>query len=313
MKISNGSISEYSRLVTAALLGVILWSCETIIDPKLSDAEPVLVVDAWLNNRSDNQVIILTNSQGYFNSSPLSEVSGASVEVLNITTGETLQFVEEENTGKYIWAPSEPGQTIGQVGDQFKLLVQVSGYSCEATSAMNRVPPIDSITFNFEPGNAIFPDGFVGECWANDLPGKGDAYWIKAWKNDTLLLKPAEINLAFDGGFSEGNNFDGVTFITPKRRGINPINTDADGNPLPSYLPGDSVYVEIHSLTRSAFNFLNEVVIQTNRPGGFSELFAAPVSNVGTNLTISGDGGSARVLGFFNVAAVSSAGKRLNQ
>ena len=294
------------------IIGLVFSSCETIIDPKLADAEPVVVIDAWLDNKSDNQTINLTKSQGYFDASPLVAINGATVEVLNITTGEVLVFNEQGNSGKYIWTPAAPGITIGQIGDQYKLSVDVNGVGYESTSEMNRVPVIDSITFNFEPGNAIFPDGYVGECWANDLPGKGDAYWIKAWKNDTLLLKPAEINLAYDGGFSDGNNFDGVTFITPKRRGINPINTDADGNPLPSYLPGDSVYVEIHSLTKPAFNFLNEVVIQTNRPGGFSELFAAPVSNVGTNISVSNGTGS-KVLGFFNVAAVSVAGKRLRE
>jgi hypothetical protein len=308
------SIFRFFRIVPLLILAVatMFSSCETIIDPKLADAEPVMVIDAWLDNKSDSQMVTLTKSQRYFDSNPLVAVNGATVEVLNITSGELLIFTEQGTTGKYLWTPAAPGSNIGQVGDQFKLSVEFGGISYEATSAMNRVPVIDSITFNFEPGNAIFPDGYVGECWANDLPGKGDAYWIKAWKNDTLLLKPAEINLAFDGGFSEGNNFDGVTFITPKRRGINPINTDADGNPLPSYLPGDSVYVEIHSLTKPAFNFLNEVVIQTNRPGGFSELFAAPVSNVGTNISVSG-GNTGRVLGFFNVAAVSSSGKSLRE
>ena len=132
------------------LAGVMMFSsCETIIDPKLADAEPVMVIDAWLDNKSENQMVILTKSQGYFDAAPLVAVNGATVEVLNITSGELLIFTEQGTTGKYLWTPAAPGNTIGQVGDQFRLSVEFDGLSYEATSAMNRVPVIDSITFNF--------------------------------------------------------------------------------------------------------------------------------------------------------------------
>jgi cobyrinic acid a,c-diamide synthase len=75
---------------------------------------------------------------------------------------------------------------------------------------------------------------------------------------------------------------------------------------------GDSVYVEIHSITPEAFNFLNQVVIQIDRPGGFSELFAAPLANVSTNISNMNSNGKP-VVGFFCVSAVSTAGKRLEE
>jgi hypothetical protein len=34
---------------------MIFVSCETTIDPRLEQAEPVLVVDAWINNKADTQ------------------------------------------------------------------------------------------------------------------------------------------------------------------------------------------------------------------------------------------------------------------
>ena len=126
------------------------------------------------------------------------------------------------------------------------------------------------------------------------------------------MNKPSEINLAYDAGFSAGGNFDGVSFITPIRQGINPFDQDDNDEIIPPYLPGDSVYVEIHSITLEAFNFMNEVAIQTNRPGGFSELFASPISNVSTNI-FNANNSSRKALGFFNVAAVSGLGKRLEE
>ena len=182
----------------------------------------------------------------------------------------------------------------------------------EASTSIGRVPVIDSLTFLFEEELGFFPDRYTAEFWSRDPAGKGDTYWIKAWKNDTLLLRPSEINLAFDAGFSEGGNLDGVTFITPIRQAINPFNTDKDGNFLSPYLPGDTVRVEIHSISKEAFTFLNEVVIQTDRSGGFAELFAAPMANVGTNI-VNVDKKGRTALGFFNVASVSRFGKRLRE
>ncbi len=70
--------------------------------------------------------------------------------------------------------------------------------------------------------------------------------------------------------------------------------------------------MEIHSISLAAFNFLSEVAIQSNRPGGFSELFAKPLSNVSTNIFNENPNGKP-VLGFFNVAAVSSLGKKFEE
>ena len=84
---------------------------------------------------------------------------------------------------------------------------------------------------------------------------------------------------------------------------------DENGDFQAPFLPGDSIYVELHSITNEAFFFLSEVQFQTDRPGGFAELFATPLSNVVTNIIPSDE--NAEVVGFFNVSAVSGNGKRL--
>ncbi|HAC24105.1 MAG TPA: DUF4249 domain-containing protein, partial [Cytophagales bacterium] len=91
---------------------------------------------------------------------------------------------------------------------------------------------------------------------------------------------------------------------------MNPIEQNEDDEFLPAYAPGDSAYVEIRSISKEAFNFLNEVIIQTDRPGGVSELFARPIANVSTNISNSNPQGP-RAVGFFNVSSVSGSGKRL--
>ncbi len=295
-------------MLSASLLMI---SCEDEISPELENADAIIVIDAWLNNKPGEQLIKISQTQPYFENILPPGVSGASVTVRD-ELGMEYSFVEDVNqSGNYIWTPVA-NEVIGMIGRTYTLSVQLNGETFVARSSMGRVPVIDSLTFRFEEANAFQSESFLAEFWATDFPGPNDTYLIKAWKNGVLLNKPSEINLAYDAGFSAGGNFDGVTFITPIRQAINPFEQDENDEFLSPYQPGDSTYVEIHSITLEAFNFMNEVIIQTNRPGGFSELFATPISNVSTNIFNTNNNGS-QVLGFFNVAAVSGSGKKFDQ
>jgi Domain of unknown function (DUF4249) len=293
-------------------ISLIAMSCETIIDPTLEKAEPILVVDAWLTNQPNEQRIMITQTQTYFDNKTPPGVSSAVISVKNETDGRVFNFTPKAAAGNYSWTPSNSTEVLGKTGDEFSLAVTMGQDLFIASSIMGRVPAIDSISFTFEPASGFLPELTTAQFWATDLKGRGDAYWIKAWRNDTLLLKPGEINLAFDAGFSERGNLDGVTFIQPIRQGITPFDADDNGALIPPYEKGDSVYVEIHSLTVEAFDFLTEVVIQTDRPGGFSELFASPIANVSTNISNTNPAGK-KAVGFFNVGAVSWNGRRLKE
>ena len=171
------------------------------------------------------------------------------------------------------------------------------------------MPPVDSISFTFEEEDGPFPEGYFAEFWSRDLAGAGDTYWIKTFKNGVYQGKPDEINIAFDAGFSNGGSIDNLIFIPPIRFGVNSFEENEDGELQAPFLAGDSIYVELHSITNEAFYFLSEVAFQTNRPGGFAELFATPLSNVVTNILPSDE--KVEVVGFFNVSAVAGNGKKL--
>lgn len=286
-------------------------ACDDQIFPKLTDAPIALVVDAWITNHPREQVIYLTRSQSYFdNTTPLPAI-GAQVNVID-NNGNDFTFVDNDSKGAYVWTPST-GQSFGNIGDDYSLTINFEGETFVSQSKMNRVPLVDSITFSFEPKDAFSPDRFFGEFWSRDLLGPGDTYWIKAFKNGQLLSKPSEINLAYDAAFSAGGDADSddKPFIPPIRGNVNPSEEEDNGDSVSPYIDGDSLYVEIHSINEPAFNFLTQVVIQTDRPGGFAELFAKPLSNVSTNITNQNANSETIVLGFFNVAAVSGNGKKL--
>lgn len=288
-----------------------LWSCDDEVTVDVGSAEPMLNIDAWINNKPETQNIYLTLTQDYFDNKSLPPAAtGAEVKVTD-QDGHVYQFVEDLTTrdGAYRWYPQN-GEVLGVIGKKYTLEVIYKGEVYTAASTMKRVPPVDSLTLSYQEGIGRMDDIYRAEFWAADIAGKGDTYLIRAYKDGQLLNKASEITTAFDAGTSSGSGFDGVTFITPIRLGINANDLDDDDRPVSPLLNGDSVFVEIHSINLAAFNYLTEVVAQTNKMGGISELFtSSPLANVSTNLVNRNEQGSA-VVGFFNVAAVSGRGKK---
>lgn len=296
-------------LMVGVSLSPLLFSCEDVINPTLERAESVLVIDAWLTNKPGKQQIVLTRTQPYFENILPPGVSGATVKVTD-QNGKIYSFNESTKTGVYEWLPAT-NEVFGSVGLRYNLSIIVAGENFVSESVMGRVPVIDSVTFFKEDATQFTDEQYQAEFWSTDPLESGDSYWIKTYKNGQVLNKPSEILTAYDAGFSKGGNFSGITFIAPIRRSINPFDEDPnDKNKTKSpYIVGDSIYVEINAVTEASFNFLNEMKIQTDRPGGFGELFATPLSNVSTNITNANAKGS-KVVGFFNVGAVSGLGRK---
>ncbi|MCF2447406.1 DUF4249 domain-containing protein [Dyadobacter sp. CY345] len=288
-----------------------LWACDDEIDLTVSSADPIINIDAWINDKPETQRIYLTFTQDYFENNSLPPVvRGAKVTVTD-DEGNIYEFTEESNNvnGAYSWQPGKGGK-LGNVGKSYTLNVVYNGETFTATSVMKRVPPVDSLTLSYQEGQGMMDDSYRAEFWATDPSGKGDSYWIRAYKNGQLLNKASEVTTAYDAGTSSGSGFDGVTFISPIRIGINANDFDEDDRPESPLANGDSIYVEIHSINLVSFNYLAEVVSQADRMGGISELFtSAPLANVSTNIVNSNPNGSL-VVGFFNVAAVSGLGKK---
>ncbi len=293
-------------LIIPVIIG--LMACEDPIDVNLDEAEAVLVVDAWINNKPEPQVIKLSMTQPYFDSSQPPPVSNATV-MISTSSGDILSFVEGTTPGDYIWDPSTSAQGLGPIDTEYQLRIETDGELYVSQSAMNRVPTVDSIKFTFkEERNQFQPEGFYGEFLSTDFVGEGDTYWIKTIKNGVEQNRHLDITIAFDAGFSLGGVIDGVVFIQPIQDSVNPLNEELDQ--IVPYQVGDSLYVEIYSITNEAFFFLQELQIQTQRDGGFDEIFTEPFENVPSNIVNSDENG-AEVIGYFNVSAVSGRGRML--
>ena len=287
------------------LLLCFLSSCEDIVQVNLDAGTPQLAVDAWITNEPGEQNIRLNLTQAYFDNGTPTPALEATV-VVEDDEGNVYPFIDADKDGDYTWTPNNPSDTLGKIGKQYTLYITYAGENYQAHSQMNRVMPIDSITYELREDD-LGPDGYYAAVYARDFVGTGDCYWIRTYKNEALLRKPADLNIAYDAGFSEGGNIDGLIFITPIREGINPFYQNSDGEFLPPYEEGDSIYVEIFSITQDTFFFLEEVSNQLSNGG----LFAIPSSNVSTNV-INLTNPDKKAVGYFSASAVSSAGVVIN-
>ncbi len=269
-----------------------LNGCTTVIDAKLDTGPTQLSVDALLTNQPGSQIIRLTNTAGYFDSNTPPAVAGATVTVTD-DIGKTYRFADSTNTGYYVWKPTGK-DTLGHIGRTYQLTILYGGDTFRATSKINPVPPIDSLIFVKRALNPLSTtQGYRAEFYAVDIPNEVNYYRIRFSRNGILQNKPNKIITSQDGVFGGNSSVaDGLTFIVPIRRSINPDSL---------YALKDIVKVEVHSLTAEAFLFWQAVRTQVTNGG----LFATPPANVPTNVINTNPNGRPAT-GFFVTSAASS-------
>ncbi len=299
------SINIYSLLLSFIFIGVFLTSCEDKIDVTLDDADAIIVIDAFLTDVPGVvQEIVVTQSQSYFDNSSPVPVEDAIVTV-NIPGygGVEPTYIFEYVDGKYVLDPG-PNTSIAVLDfKDFDLAVTVGDVVYSSTTQLNRSPEVEEIRQEVRNGEIGSIDGGIYcEVIARDFTGSGDTYWIKSFKNGTFLNRPEEINLAFDGGFDQGAESDGLIFIAPIRELINPIPDSTEvADEVSPWMTGDVCKVEIHSISNSTFAFME--LLRDQLLNGRNGIFAEPLANSPSNITASN---GSDVLGAFNVAQVTS-------
>lgn len=290
-----------------------LSACEDEFQVDFGETNPLTVIDAWIDNEvGATQTIFITLSQDFYDDNLYEGISADTVYVEDMTDSSQPGYgFVQTSTGVFQWTPPTPQDSFGIVGHEYRLHVALNGFVFEAYSFLNPVPPIDSIKYSFLEETNFQEEGYEAEFFATDLPGFGNTYWIKPYKNGVFFNQPEYFSTSYDGAFSESDN-DNILFIPPVRTSINLFEDEDEENGADSpYLVGDSVGVELHGVTEEAFLYINELQTQTDRQGGISELFSVPITNLNNNIeTIVGD---EEALGFFSTSSVSISGLRLTE
>ena len=285
-------------LVCGSILG--LSSCEDVIDIDIQNGVEQLVIDAWITNKDENQTVKLSLSQPYFDNSEPKIVTGATVIIFD-EDSLAYPFTDVLGNGDYIL----PKEQIGFLKEnkRYTLYVNYKGNEFAARSIYRPVPKIDSIAyeyfeFPFTGEDSTETSGYFAQFYANDPEGEGDTYWIRTTKNGKLNNDPAQISISYDGGFSPGGGSDGLIFILPIRQSIN------DG----FYQHGDSLEIELWSITQDAYLYLQQVR-QESANGG---IFATPPANIPTNIFNLDNQSEVKALGFFGLSQVNSLNAKID-
>lgn len=274
-----------------------LSSCQDVIDLPTETGETQLVVDGWLTNEAGNQTIKLSKSASYFDNSVAKPALGATVVVAD-DQGKVYSFTDTKGDGNYVWKPKTAQEILGRIGGKYTLNIKFDGEEYKSISAINRVPKIDSLAYEYRKPTVTPTDapteGYLAEFYARDFSGPGDCYWIRYGRNNKVWNKAQDLELAYDAAFSPGAPTDGFLFIRPLRQSITPNN----GTEL--YAEKDTIKVQLYSITEEAFFFLSQIRQESSNQG----LFATPPNNIVGNIINTKTGGK-KALGFFGSSAIS--------
>ena len=97
------------KLFIVLLTVITFTSCEDVIQVKLDQGEPLVTVDAFINDMRSQQKIRLTYTDGYFSQKSNDPITGATVQIRDLTVGTDYIFTDSNN-GDYVYNPTEIGR-----------------------------------------------------------------------------------------------------------------------------------------------------------------------------------------------------------
>jgi hypothetical protein len=294
-------------IAAAIIIALVFSACEKVIDYKVADSPPELVVDAFLTSDTVTQKIILTYTQNILDSSDSPPVLGAIVKVKNslvipgvIDTSRTFTFTDVDNDGVYTYDhPKSDLVPFGIPFSSYELSVVVKGEEFVATTFMDETVEIKGflgdtlLPKQILPNNDTIDEGYVLTLspQVKDIAGRPNGYWFKTFRNGKEYNRTSDLNIAYDGAFGPG--FDGIPFIVPIVSGLTPFGE--------RFSKGDEIRVECHSVGVPTIYFLNQAVGEINNTG----LFARPPGNVPSNIEPKNKDSKTKVHGWFSAASVS--------
>lgn len=291
-------MKAYIPILFVLILGLTLSSCEDIVTLNTPSSDHYMVIEATLTNVPGPQKIILSRSQDYFDNTDAPKIVGANVSISDNEGREYLFKESKADMGTYVWTPTTPTDIFGKVGKTYKLTVKAANEIFTASETMKRVPPIDSILYQFDEANPRQAangkpkNGYEAQFYARDPVGAGDCFRVKAYKNRKQFNGTQNLVFFYDAAFQKGALADGLMFILPIRRSISPE----------LYVAKDTVKVELYSISEDQFNFYSQARLELNNAG----LFSRPAANIPTNFKNINPNSSLQGAGWFGISAISS-------
>lgn len=266
------------RLPTILILTLVLLGCADN-EIELPEGKNLLVVEGWITDKGSNQLIKLSRTVSFEDSLSEEPVTNALVEVEdNLGNRQTFSH---DSAGIFT-----TDALTGILNRRYRINITLNDGSVAHSNfeRLTPVSPIDTITYD----SFIDQDEETGEdirvyypiVQSTDPVEQVNYYRYVAFRNGTKLNEPEDLFLLSD------------QFI--------------NGQTLPNEIPdfrysqGDTIIIELHSLSQNAFSFLELLKSQTTSLGSSSG--TSPASLVGN---LSYQDKNDLILGFFGASAVS--------
>jgi len=248
------------------------FSCQDIIKINIPTGKSSLSVDAVLTNRGLGDTIKLSNTTAYFSDSSFSPFKGAKV-ILSDSAGGSENLVEVS-----------PGifpirKTMAQLNHTYYLDIYTNTDHFKATTQIKRLSPtLDSLRYQYQSKSVQYDTaGYYLYFFGQELRGTGDHAWIRVYKNNKLLSQSEDLFVINDD-FTDGKYYSGVSIRTKE-----------------AFQTGDLARVEIWSITKSAYTYLEQIQTQINNRG----IFQSTPANVSTNIVNTQANSPNQATGFF--------------
>ncbi len=253
--IKKEHMKTYFKLVIL-LLTISLASCDDVIDVDVQTAPSRLVIEASLDwekgTTGNNQIIKLSKSTPYFDTTTNTGITNASVRVVNDGNGTEFIFTHQSN-GTY-----RTTGFIPVIGQSYTLEVIHEGETYTANETMTPVTDITEVNQSKEEGDE---DELEVNIIFTDPEAEENYYLFKIQKRGDLL--PTLIDA--DDEFVNGNRI-------PMWYEEEDDDDTEDVNE--SFMPGDVVDISFFGISEAFSNYMQILIEQSEGAGLFS---ATPV------------------------------------
>lgn len=245
-----------SITLIAIFFTIFFFSCERVVEFKLNDVTPKLVVEATIENNAP-PVVYLSKSHAYFSSIDLntlanSFVRNAEIYVSNgVTTHKLKEYSIAAAPGINLYyysndAANPATSFVGEINKQYTLKIIAEGKEYTATTTIpDTTRRIDSFYWKPAPaGNS--PEKVAVMITATDKPGFGD-YVRYFTRRNSEIFYPGQ-NSVYDDQVIDGATYN--------------IQVDR-GNPRSGSLPegysffdkGDTVTLKLSNIDKATYDF----------------------------------------------------------
>lgn len=237
-----------------------LASCQDVVDLDVPTSEPNIVINGRVTDTKGTQVTVSVTAD-YFSQQETPKIDSAKVFLFeNDTMVTELRF---DSAGVY------NSGFNGSLGNRYHVLVEIpenepnfkQGSWRSSSELLKPTVELDSFKVKFLRRPEVFEEGFYAQAYFQELPGSGDFYRIIRWRNDSLITQDISVtdDVAIDGFYFGGEQIPAFAYTGPLEK------------------VGDSLGLEISSISEGYFNFLNLIIAQVFQVGSTFDPPPAPV------------------------------------